>query len=198
MKAKDQETYNRARYLLMSHLLYSHLRMDVDFHTSKDPTFVFGLSKPVPEGALVVPFAITDPKEWYMGWYRGKQDGYDLIESIETHRICRFYNCGYVWLDDKRYAENPIYRYSDRQYEMMETIERRVARHNHWFVVGNPTFHDDGSIDVPIRKKFEDDFYTKTYKNLRSCTIAALDQHCLECNEMSNSKKEKEETTKED
>lgn len=95
-------------------------------------------------------------------------------------------------------VENPMYCYSDRQYEIIESIKRRVARHNYWFVVGNPTFHDDGSIDVPIRKKFEDDFYTKTYKNLRSCTIAELDKHCLECYEMSNSKKEKEETTKVD
>ena len=186
-KEKKPETYNRARYLLLSRLLYSHLRMNVDFHTSKDKKFIFGLGKPVPEGALVVPFAVTDPKEWYLGWYRGKnEEGYDLIESVETHSICRFYNCGFIYLDDKDFCDNPIFHYSDREYDIIETIERRVARNNYWFRVGNLTFHEDGSIDVPIRKKFTDEFMTKTYRNLRACTIAALDKHCEECNAMAN------------
>lgn len=202
-KEKKPETYNRARYLLMSRLLYSHLRKNVDFHTSKDKEFIFGIDKPVPDGALVVPFAITDPKEWYLGWYRGKDDeGYDLIESVETHRICRFANCGFIYLDDKEFCDSPIFHYSDREYDIIETIERRVAKNNYWFVVGNPTFHEDGSIDVPIRKKFTDEFLTRTYRNLRACTILALDKHCEACNDMVNEierqKKSAEAENKED
>ena len=71
---------------------------------------------------------------------------------------------------------------------MIDRIERRTAKKNYWFVVGNPVFHEDGSIDVPIRQKFKDNFYTKTYKNFKACTITALDEHCREVCEMEKNK----------
>ena len=75
------------------------------------------ISRKVPEGALVVPYAITDAKEWWCGWYRGKDDdGYDLVESVETHRICKFTNCGFLFLDNLEFASNPTFRYSDREW----------------------------------------------------------------------------------
>jgi len=164
----------------MSRLLYDYLRKDKRHYGDKNNGFVLG--KPVPEGALVVPYAINDPKEWYMGWYRGEdKDGYDLIESIETHQVCRFWNCGFMYLDDKEFLNSPIFHYSDREYGIIEAVERRVAKNNYGFAVGNLTFHDDGSFDVPIRQKFTDEFVTRTYRNLRSCTVFALDKHCEEC-----------------
>lgn len=70
---------------------------------------------------------------------------------------------------------------------MIDRIKLRVARNNYWYVVGNPVFHEDKSIDIPIRQKFKDEFYTKTYKNFNACTIA-LNEHCLECGEMNRNK----------
>lgn len=189
MKKQHQDTYRRAMSMLMSRLLFTYVRKELDFSDRKEGYWKMAIMQSVPEGALVVPFAITDAKEWWLGWYLGKnEDGCDLVESIETHRICEFSNTGFLFLDNLDFANNPLYRYSDREFDIIDTIKRRVSRNNDWFVVGYPVFHEDGSIDVPIRKKFTQDFYVKTYKNLRSCTIAALDQHCSECNAIANEK----------
>lgn len=196
MKAKKehQDTYSRAMSMLMNRLLFIYVRREYDFSDHKEGYWKMAIMQNVPEGALVVPFAVTDAKKWWLGWYRGKNDeGYDLIESVETHEMCEFCNTGFLFLDNLDFASNPLYRYSDREFEIIDIIKWRVSRHNYWFVVGNPVFHDDGSIDIPIRKKFTEDFYVKTYKNLRSCTIMALDQHCSECNAMTNENKGGEE-----
>lgn len=187
MKKREQtpDTYKKVTSLLMSHLLFSFLRKDIDFTSSKEGYWHMNLGSPIPEGALVVPFALSYASDWWIGWYRGKDDkGYDLVESVETRKVMRFYNCGFLFLDNVEYSNSPAYHYSDRQYEIIDRIKKRVARHNYWFVVGNPEFHEDGSIDVPIRQKFHDEFYKKTYKNLREMTIAALDKQCEECEKM--------------
>ena len=190
MVKRKADTYKRAMSHLMSHLLFSYLRKDVDWSTKKDGCWRMAITEKVPDGALVVPYAIMDAKEWWMGWYRGKsEDGYDLIESIETHQVCKFGNSGFLFLDNLEFGNSPLYHYSDRQFEIIDTIERRVAKNNYWFVVGNPTFYEDGSIDVPIRKKFTDDFYTRRYRSLREATIKALDEQCQECNRLANEKK---------
>ena len=184
-KTEKEETYNRSMSQLMSRLLFEYLRKEHDFGSAQDGYWHMNLVKKVPEGALVVPFALSDAKEWWCGWYRGKDDdGYDLIESVETHRICKFTNCGFLFLDNLEFASDPIYRYSDREWQIIDTIKKRVARHNYWFVVAKVEFNED-RIAVSIRKKFCDELCTKTYKNLRACTIAALDQHCEECNKIS-------------
>ena len=189
-KKEHQDTYRRAMSMLMSRLLFTYVRMELDFSGSKYGFWKMAIMQSVPEGALVVPFAISYAKEWWLGWYRGKsEDGYDLIESVETHQITKFFNTGFLFLDNLDFASNPLFRYSDREFDIIDEIERRLTRHNYWFVVGNPVFLEDGSIDIPIRKKFTDDFYVKRYKNLRSCTIAALDQQCSECNAMAKGKK---------
>lgn len=198
-KDKQQDTYRRAMSKLMSHLLFKYLRKEHDFTPKKDGNWKMAIGEPVPEGALVVPFAITDAREWWLGWYRGKnEEGYDLIESVETHQICRFGNTGYLFLNNLEVFDSPIYHYSDREYDMIDTIEKRVAKNNYWFVVGNPTFHEDGSIDIPIRQKFTDDFYTRTYRNFRAVTIKALDEHCNEAGRLAQEKeaeKKKENKT---
>jgi len=184
MKKRNQttDTYKRATSLLMSHLLFSFLRKEHDFSSSKNGYWHLNVLTPIPEGALVVPFALTYAAEWWIGWYRGKDEkGYDLVESVETRKVMRFFNCGFLFLDNVEFSNKPSYHYSDRQYEIIDKIEKRVARHNYWFVVGNPVFHEYGGIEVPIRQKFHDKFYSKTYKNLREMTIAALDQQCEEC-----------------
>lgn len=189
-KEIKEETYNRARYLLMSHLLFKYLRKGGD--TYGDPKFNMGLTQPTEVGSLVVPYAIYDPKEWYIGWYRGVDDeGYYLIESLETKRIGRFGNCGLLSVNDENFTKNPTYFYSDRQFDMVEKIKKRVKRHNYWFAVGNIRFHDDGKIEVPIRQKFTDEYYVKTYKNFKSVTIKELDAQCQECSERNKEKKEK-------
>lgn len=189
-KGIKEETYNRARYLLMSHLLFKYLRKGGD--TYGDPKFNMGLTQPTEVGSLVVPYAIYDPREWYIGWYRGVDDeGYYLIESLETKRIGRFGNCGLLGVNDEIFTKNPRYFYSDRQFDMVEKIEKRVKRHNFWFAVGNIRFHDDGKIEVPIRQKFTDEYYVKTYKNFKSVTIKELDAQCQECSERNKEKKEK-------
>ena len=193
MKKRKQtpDTYKRAMSRMMSHLLLSFLRKKREYNKPESECWETSLGNDViPIGALIVPFAISDAKEWWIGWYRGKDDkGYDLIESVETHNIMRFYNCGYLFLEDLEFSTDPRYRYSDRQYEIIDRIKKRVARHNYWFVVGNPEFHEDGSIEVPIRQKFHDEFYKNTYKNLRELTIAALDKQCEECEKMGKESK---------
>ena len=169
MKKRKQtpDTYKRAMSRMMSHLLLSFLRKKREYNKPESECWETSLGNDViPIGALIVPFAISDAKEWWIGWYRGKDDkGYDLIESVETHNIMRFYNCGYLFLEDLEFC------------------------HNYWFVVGNPEFHEDGSIEVPIRQKFHDEFYKNTYKNLRELTIAALDKQCEECEKMGKESK---------
>lgn len=181
-KAKKPETYRRSMSKLMSRLLFVYSRKETDFSPRSEGYWKMAIMEDsVPEGALVVPFAITDAKEWWLGWYRGKgEDGCDLVESVETHSICKFYNTGFLFLDNLEFASNPIYSYSDSQFEKIDAIKRRVARNNYWYVVGTPIFHENGSIDIPIRRKFSDKFLTKTYKNFRACTIKALDAHCSE------------------
>lgn len=143
------------------------------------------ISGDVPIGAVVVPFALPDPKEWYVGWYRGKDEkGYDLVESIETHKICRFTNCGFLYVEDEDFTDNPWYRYSDRQYAIISTITKRLSRVSHWYSIGAPTFHEDNSIDIPIHQIFSDDFCTKTYRSLRAITIKALKEHCDEVDKL--------------
>ena len=174
---------------LMNHLLFSYLRKDVDWSKPEDGCWKMAITEPVPKDALVVPFAITDAKQWWMGWYRGKDDkGFDLVESVETHEICKFSNTGFLFLTNVEFSDNPAYHYSDREYDLIDRIKKRCARNNYWFVVGHPKFNDDGSIDIPIRKKFTDEWYTKTYRNFREVTIAALDKHCEECNNISKDK----------
>ena len=188
-KIEKEETYNRSMSQLMSRLLFRYLRREIDLNPASDGYWCINLSKNVPEGALVVPFALSDAKQWWLGWYRGKDDdGYDLIESVETHKIHKFTNCGFLFLDNIEFASSPLWRYSDREWEIMDTIKKRVARHNYWFVVANVEFNEDG-ISVSIRKKFCDELCTKTYKNLKSCTIAALDKHCEECEKIFVDKK---------
>lgn len=179
---ETQETYNRAKNAFMSHLLFRYIRCgDID-------TFREGFlheRKEMPIGCVIIPYAIKNPMEWYVGWYRGRDDkGAYLIESIETHKICRFYNCAYLYSNDKDFTDNQWYRYSDREYKLIDIIRNRVSKHSTWFVVGAPTFHENGSIDVPIREKFSDDFLTKTYRNMRSMTIKALGEQCEELSEM--------------
>ena len=187
--SKRQDTYSRAMSHLMSRLLFTYTRKKIDFSSSKDGYWRMAVMQSVPEGALVVPFAIMDARQWWLGWYRGKNDeGYDLVESVETHEICKFDNTGFLFLDNLEFADNPLFKYTDDQYEMIDRIKLRVARNNYWYVVGNPVFHEDKSIDIPIRQKFKDEFYTKTYKNFNACTIAALNEHCLECGEMNRNK----------
>ena len=184
-KNKKEETYNRSMSQLMSRLLFKYMRRRRDLSPASEGYWHMNLSEKVPEGALVVPFALSDAKEWWLGWYRGRDDeGYDLVESVETHRICKFTNCGFLFLDNLEFASNPLWRYSDREWKIIDTIKKRVARHNHWFVVAKVEFNEEG-IAVSIRKEFCDELCTKTYKNLRTCTIAALDQHCEECNKIS-------------
>lgn len=188
-ETKQCDTYNRAMSHLMSRLLFTYCKRKYDLSGGADGYWTMAITQPVPEGALVVPFAIMDAREWWLGWYRGKsEDGALLVESVQTHRICKFYNTGLMFLDNLEFANRPEFRYSDRQFDMIDRIERRTAKNNYWFVVGNPVFHEDGSIDVPIRQKFKDNFYTKTYKNFKSCTIAALDEHCREVCEMEKNK----------
>lgn len=187
---KKQDTYRRAMSYLMSRLLFTYTRKEIDFSSSKDGYWRMAVMESVPEGALVVPYAIMDARQWWLGWYRGKNDeGYDLVESVETREIGKFGNTGFLFLDNLEFADNPLFKYTDDQYEMIDRIEHRVARNNYWYVVGNPVFHEDKSIDIPIRQKFTDEFYTKTYKNFNACTIAALNEHCLECGEMNRNKK---------
>lgn len=170
---------------LMSRLLFTYTRKEIDFSSSKDGYWRMAVMQSVPEGALVVPFAIMDAKQWWLGWYRGKnEEGFDLVESVETHEICKFSNTGFLFLDNLEFADNPLFKYTDEQYEMIDRIKLRVARNNYWYVVGNPVFHEDKSIDIPIRQKFTEQFYTKTYRNFNACTIAALNEHCRECGEM--------------
>lgn len=187
--AKQQETYNTARCRFMSALLFKYLHKGnpaLDNHS-----FSMHMFGSIPIGAVVVPFAITNPKEWYVGWYRGKNEqGYDLIESIETHEICRFWNCGFLYIEDEYFTDNPWFRYSDRQYAMIGTIRKRISKISTWYVVGAPTFHEDNSIDLPIRGKFTDDFITKTYRNLRAMTIKALEEHCEEVSKMNKEKQQ--------
>ena len=191
---EQRDTYRRAMSHLMSRLLFTYTRRKIDLSGPKDGYWEMAIMQGVPEGALVVPFAIMDAKQWWLGWYRGKNDeGYDLIESVETHEICKFWNTGFLFLDNLEFASNPIFQYSDKQYEMIDRLKIRVAKNNYWYVVGNPTFHDDGSIDLPIRQKFTDEPYVKTYKNFKACTVAALDEHCRECGEINAAKKKEKE-----
>lgn len=179
---KQPDTYNRAMSHLMSRLLFTYAKKERFLHDPKDGFWEMALMKPVPEGALVVPFAITDAKEWWLGWYRGTdEEGYQLVESVQTHKICRFGNTGFLFLNNLEFAQNPLYQYTDKQYEAIDRLKIRVAKNNNWNVVGNPTFHDDGSIELPIRRKFCDKWLVKTYRNFKACTIEALDKHCSEC-----------------
>ena len=139
------------------------------------------ISGDIPIGAVVVPFAIPNPKEWYVGWYRGKDEkGYDLVESVETHKICRFTNCGFLYVEDEDFTDNPWFRYSDRQYAMISTISKRIAKISSWYIIGTPTFNNDNSIDLPIRLSFFENYCTRKYRNLKAITIDALREHCKE------------------
>jgi len=48
----------------MSRLLFKYLSRKYDFSSAEDGCWYMNLVKKVPEGALVVPYAITDAKEW--------------------------------------------------------------------------------------------------------------------------------------
>lgn len=180
---KQEQTYKRACCHLIRNLLINYLRQEFDIRSNSDHCWRMGYFRNIPNGALVVPVTIIDAGEWFLGWHRGKsKDGYDLIESVLTHRIVKVANCSYMYLENLDFANRPEFYYSDNEYEIIDRIKKRVAKHNYWFVVGFPKFYNDGSFDLPIRKKFTDTFFTKKYRNLKSCTIKALDEHCMELN----------------
>jgi len=179
---EQQETYNTARCRFLSALLFRYLHKSDGLNRNHFNMHIFG---EIPIGAVVVPFALGNPEEWYVGWYRAKNaDGYDLIESVETHEIRRFYNCGFLYVEDEDFTDNQWFRYSDRQYAIISTITERLSRVSHWYSIGAPTFHEDNSIDIPIRQSFSDDFCTKTYRSLRAITIKALKKHCDEVDKL--------------
>lgn len=61
---KKQDTYRRAMSHLMSRLLFTYTRKEIDFSDYKDGCWRMAVMQSVPEGALVVPFAIMDARQW--------------------------------------------------------------------------------------------------------------------------------------
>ena len=176
---KEKETYNTAFHEFMSRLLYRYLQRDGILENKRFLKSLYVTEIPI--GAVVVPYLCESPKEWFIGWYRGKNnEGYDLIESVETHEICRFTNCNFLYVEDEDFTDNAWYRYSDNQYKKIHIIEKRLRKVDSSFSVGKPTFNEDNSIELPIIKAYRDKYYTKTYRNLRAITAEALKKHCAE------------------
>lgn len=182
-------TYKKATSRLMQHLLSRYLKHDTDFiiRREEDYSWKLSLGESPFEGALVVPFLISNVGQWYIGWYRGKdEEGFYLVESLETREVCRMANCGFLYLTDKTFSESPFYHFSDEQYDAYERISKRLGKVSHWYVQETPVFNEDGSIDVTIRKKFGDHRNTVRYKNLREVTKVRLRE---QCDELYNSEK---------
>ena len=181
MTKKRRETYDMSRSRLLSYIIPLFSQLDLPLvNKGKEWKHYYGLEKAnIPEGSLVCPIMIENARAWYLGWYRGiDKEGNHLIESIETHTICKFCNCGFYYIEASVFDDFPQFYYSDSQFYQHYLIKRKYDNvEDFFYVVGWTRFHDDGTFTVKIRKRYSDDWVERTYKSMRSLTAKQIKSH---------------------
>lgn len=123
-------------------------------------------------GDLVIPLS-TPVSEWYLSWLKeivqhefGRQY---VLESLETGKECLWSNIGISYIDRETLARFPEWRWSDRQWEFRD---RWFRNDDYDPRPVSPVFHDDGSVTLGLRRRWENDQknMTKTFPNWKKVT----------------------------
>lgn len=192
---KKKETYEMSRSRLLSYIIPKFSNLDLPL-VNKEQVWhhYYGFSKePIPIGSLVCPILVENARAWYLGWYQGTDDnGNHLIESIETHTICKFTNCGFYYLEPKEFEDMPQMKYSESQFYQDYLIKHKYGEvEDFFYCVGWTVFHDDGSFTVKCRKRYSNTWVERNYKSMRAVTKKQIKAHFEDVQKASSEKEEK-------
>lgn len=128
--------------------------------------------------------------EWYLSWvvefdYNGGNPRY-LLDSIETGKLCWWHNVSVNYMDRKIVAENPQWRWSDRQWAFKNRWWKVCFKRCDAYLILPvfPTFGDDGlSVTIGTRPRYSmgDHYPTRRFLDYRKVTMKMMEDFYNEC-----------------
>jgi len=169
------ESYKRSRIEILNYVLnfgtYKSWDNDRSVRLKEDDCYFVPTGSPN-KGDLVLlssaPFG-----EWYLSWYLDtdpKENGFDihLLQSLETGKLCNWTNVSFNHLNRKFLDKRPDWRWVDKQWEFKDRWWRACYRKRdaHMTLPKMPVFHDDGSVTLSTRTRYNLDDKEPTRKFL--------------------------------
>ena len=142
------DTKNRARILILSNLL--------SFPTIRNKDWTSDLGGGVATAGDLVALSSAPASKWYLSWVIENQPssfgGKWLLESVDDGALCWWDNVGICYYSRERVAENPQWRWTDKQFAFQDKWNRVAKRNDAYIVLPRmPKFMDDGSVRLDVR-----------------------------------------------
>jgi len=123
---------------------------------------ILDMTKP-PIGGLVK-LSTAPYTKYYLGWLlEKKENGEYLIESIEDGGLCSWSNVGLYYLNPEMVEKHPEWRWNDKQFKIKDQWLNACYKTRDCHVLRPvlPTFDEDGSLTLSLRKIFKDEIVAK-------------------------------------
>lgn len=124
--------------------------------------------------------------DWYLSWMR-ECDGKDryLLESVETGKLCWWSNVGIEYLERQSVADNPQWRWTDRQFAFDDRWKKVCYKEKDAYITlpVPPRFGDGWQVILGTRTRFGLDDYrpTRTFPDWRKVTKKTMGEFYDEC-----------------
>lgn len=175
------DTRTRARYAILSDMLsfptvrHRHWHSDLGFDGQ-------------PQVGDLISLSSAPVSKWYISWLLeiDPNEGWPkyLLESIEDGSLCWWENVGLNWYDRERVANNPTWKWTDKQFDFYDKWNKVCyRRHDAWHVLPMlPVFNpDDDSVtlNLRIRHGFSDFHYPQVFNNWKKITMKQMSEYYL-------------------
>jgi hypothetical protein len=146
----------------------------------------------------LVSLSCAPTTKWYLSWVveiKGEDGRFTeyLLESIEDGSLCWWSNVGINIYCRETVADNPAWKWTDKQYDLNARWHRVCKKHDAYIVLPcPPVFHDDGSVTLNVRIRYGlNDFSNKqTFPNWKKLTMQVMEEYYTESCRLYESSKE--------
>lgn len=178
--SKLDESREKARIQILSRLF--------SYPTISNKDWESDLMGNNPQVGDLVSLSACGPNKWYLSWvvdYREIHAGWPeyLLESIEDGALCWWSNVGYSIYSREKVAENPHWRWTDRQHQFNQRwLTHCKKAHDAYIVLPCTASFDERKVRLSLRIRFG---FTKgfehsaSFEDFRKVTKAMMSEFYL-------------------